>query len=464
MSYQLLQIPTAGFCFILLNLISLFLFSPDSLRAQEGLGSAGAFMRLGVGARAGSLGDAYVAAAIGPEAIYWNPAALALDPSWQFSLTQRRYSFDRNFSFAGLTLPLGERSAMGLGWTGFSTGGLEARTGNTQTPDDLFDDAENAFATTLGYRLSAWLYAGVTAKFISQRLFDRTATGYAAGTSFLFKPYSNFSFGIAWQDLFSSFKWDTNFSGRLPSTMMLGLSWQFTPQTLVTLDYHHAGPQNLFNKNWWRRKGQVRAGTELRTLRSLPIRVGYSANAFSAGAGFEIPVSSSLFALDYHYGVQDGLNNSGHAFSVRLDFGGRRRSRTEGDSDYALRKEGYKNPVAAAAPEKSQSAATARRSRNTPAGSENLNRIETARKRSYKVSPASSSKKMAEGTWLTISSTKLNVRSGPGTNYKAIGAVYRGGRYEVLRQKESWFEIRWNGNQSGWVKADLLSKKKMAKR
>src|SRR5262245_7089942 len=60
--------------------ITLTLSGMDPLRAQEGVGSAGAFMRLGIGARAGSLGDAYVAAATGPEAIYWNPAALAVDP------------------------------------------------------------------------------------------------------------------------------------------------------------------------------------------------------------------------------------------------------------------------------------------------------------------------------------------------------------------------------------------------
>lgn len=388
--------------------------------AQEGLGSAGAFMRLGIGARAGSLGDAYVAAAAGPEAIYWNAAAVTLEPALQFAFTQRRYPFDRNFSFAGLTLPLSRRSAAGLSWTGFRTGGLEARTGNTQTPDELFSNDEHALSAAFGYRLAAGLYAGFTAKFISQKLLDRAATGYTAGTSFLFKPLSQVAFGLALQDLFSTFSWQAGSSQRLPSTLMLGLAWQFTPQMLMTCDYHHAGPGNLFKKEWWRRTGRVRAGTELRTLRSLPLRLGYSRNSFNAGAGFEIPLSSSVLALDYHYGVQEGLNSTGHAFSLRIDFGSRRRrAENVGEADFALQNKTATMPV---------------------------------------------SRNVAAGTWLTISSAKIVVRSGPGTNYKSLGLVYRNSRHEVLRQFDNWFQIRWNGNQAGWVQVNSVSRKKVAEK
>jgi hypothetical protein len=434
----------------------------EPLYAQEGLGSTGAFMRLGVGARAGSLGDAYVGAATGPEAIHWNPAAMAIDPSLQFALTQRRYSFDRNFNFAGLTLPVSGHGAVGLGWTGFRTGGLEARTGNTQTPDNLFSDDENALALTYGQRLAFWLYAGVSAKFISQKLFNRSATGYAVGTSFLFKPLGNLSFGLALQDLFSNFEWDTSLSERLPSTLMLGMAWQFIPQATLTLDYHHAGPSNLFNKDWWGRKGGLRAGTELRTLHSLPLRLGFGQNSFNAGAGFEIPVSTTLLALDYQYGVQDGLSNNGHAFSVRLDFGGRRRSSNDGDSDFASQKES----VASATPVSEESQIPSGNSQaslpSQPARRQTSNRIQVAQKRSNKTRDPFTSRTLASGTWLTVSSARLRVYSGPGANYKTLGTVYRGGRYEVLRQSGKWFQVRWNGNQLGWFKVDSVTRKKIA--
>ncbi|MGH7491245.1 MAG: PorV/PorQ family protein [bacterium] len=446
------------------GVVTFVLLGMEPLRAQEGLGSSGAFMRQGIGARAGSLGDAYVAAATGPEAIYWNPAALAVDPSLQFALTQRRYAFDRNFSFAGLSLPVSGRSAVGLSWTGFGTSGLEARTGNTQTPDVLFNDDENAFAATFGHRLSSWLYAGVAAKFISQKLSDRSATGYGAGVSFLFKPLSRVAFGLALQDLFASFKWDANQAERLPSTMMLGMSWQVTPQALLTLDYHHAGPENLFSRDWWRRNGRVRAGTELRTLRSLPLRLGYSQNSFNAGAGFEVPISASMLVLDYQYGVQDGLNNNGHAFSVRFEFGGRRRANRSGDKDLASSKE----DVASAGSEPEEAKKQAENSRSSfasqPAQTESANRVEVAQKRANKTPGIFQGKTVANGTWLTISSAELEVRSGPGTNYKILGKVYRDSRYEVLRQHESWFQVRWNGNQLGWVKADAVTRKKIAER
>jgi len=53
-------------------LLFAFFFLPFAVQGQSGL----AFLKIGVGGRAAGLGEAYVAAANDPTAIYWNAAGL----------------------------------------------------------------------------------------------------------------------------------------------------------------------------------------------------------------------------------------------------------------------------------------------------------------------------------------------------------------------------------------------------
>ena len=58
------------------------------------------------------------------------------------------------------------------------------------------------------------------------------------------------------------------------------------------------------------------------------------------------------------------------------------------------------------------------------------------------------------GTAIAIS--KVNVRSGPGTNYKKLGKLRRGQTVAVWSVKGKWAEITWTGNQKGYVHTDYL--------
>jgi len=404
----------------------------------QSLGSAGAFMRMGIGARAGSMGDAYVAAASGPEAIYWNPAALAISPAWQVALTQRRYSFDRNFTFAGTTMPLGANHALGLGWTGFRTGGIEARQTNTTNPDDYFSDDENAFALMWGYHVNSWLYAGSGVKLVHQNLFNESAFGYSASLGFLIKPTPMLSFGGHWQDFISKYRWSSGRQEKFPKTFMLGMGLQFSPQYLVTVDYHYSSSQNVAQQN----NGAFRVGSELRLVRVLPLRLGYSQNAFNTGLGFEIPVATSLVRLDYNFAVQDGLNKDGHALSLTVEFGRVKRSaQREGDSDFASR-----------SGDNEMSSFSMLSSTNTDS---------LPLEASDAIKPTLPSTKKDENfgkQYVTATAKKVVVRSGPGASFKGLGMLRTGGRYEVARQQGEWYQIKFAGNKSGWVNREQIKR------
>ncbi len=393
-------------------------------------------MRMGIGARAGSLGDAYVAAANGPDAVYWNPAALAISPSWQVAVTQRRYSFDRNFTFAGTMIPLGAKHALGFGWIGFRAGNIEARQGNTTDPDAYFSDDENALALAWGYHVNSWLYAGAGAKFVHQSLFNESATGYSASIGFLLKPTPILSFGAHWQDFLSTYRWSTARQERLPNTLMLGMALQFLGHSLMTVDYHYSSSQNIAQQN----NGAFRLGAEFRPMASLPLRLGYSQNAFNVGVGFEIPVAGALMKVDYNFAAQGGINKEGHALSLGFQFGRAKRGwRNERDSDFALEEEQSiaPNPVASFAPAKPDSSSLGTYS-NVVADSEQ--------------------KQRARKVYITAASPKLIVYSEPKTSSKGLGVMRIDSRYEVVRKKGEWYQIKLAGKKFGWVKEESVKR------
>lgn len=62
----------------IVGLVLLCLFSPASSEASGSPGDAGAlFLRIGMGARAAGMGEAYIAVAEDASSAYWNPAAMA---------------------------------------------------------------------------------------------------------------------------------------------------------------------------------------------------------------------------------------------------------------------------------------------------------------------------------------------------------------------------------------------------
>ncbi len=53
----------------------------------------------------------------------------------------------------------------------------------------------------------------------------------------------------------------------------------------------------------------------------------------------------------------------------------------------------------------------------------------------------------------------VNLRSGPGTNFKRIGSVPQGAKLIVLEEKEDWLRIRQEDGKEGWIKGEFTKKK-----
>jgi len=51
---------------------------------------------------------------------------------------------------------------------------------------------------------------------------------------------------------------------------------------------------------------------------------------------------------------------------------------------------------------------------------------------------------------------RVNVRSGPGTNYKIVGKAEYGVVFETLERGDGWVKVRHEKGLTGWIKRSLL--------
>ena len=54
------------------------------------------------------------------------------------------------------------------------------------------------------------------------------------------------------------------------------------------------------------------------------------------------------------------------------------------------------------------------------------------------------------------SKARINIRSGPGTNYKIVGQAEYGVVFETLQRGDGWVKVRHDTGLTGWVKRSLL--------
>ena len=156
----------------------------ETVEAQEKAMGAASFIRLGSSARAISMGRAFTALA-GEDALamFWNPAGTALGQGRRIAVTDRFFGdgdlgMDGAFSFvsAGGSVPLGWRSAVGLGVMYFGVEGIEQYNEQAVYQGD-FSDSEWLVMLSLA-RQEKPITAGINAKFISQAF-----SGLTGGTS-----------------------------------------------------------------------------------------------------------------------------------------------------------------------------------------------------------------------------------------------------------------------------------------
>ncbi len=134
------------------------------------------FLRIGVDAAASAMGDARVAATSNAFATYWNPAGLAAAESG-LAVSHRLWVGGVRVYDVAARLPSGQRGAWGLAVTATDSGDLEAR----EKPGEPAGTFKAQFLSVgASYsRMVGPLRAGITAKYLRERIYEANASGYA---------------------------------------------------------------------------------------------------------------------------------------------------------------------------------------------------------------------------------------------------------------------------------------------
>ncbi len=286
----------------LLVVMGSFLILTSSAYASD----AGAFLRIGAGARALAMGGAFTAIADDATAAYWNPAGLTqIEKQEVSSMYTKQFELNIGYSFLNYAGVFGEKNAFALSWIRLSADNIP-KTGLDENGRpiiiDYFREEDNAVFLSAARRLKENISLGISIKTISGRIEEVNASGFGIDLGILFnlgnKPLK---VGLVIKNIGADLKWDTGHSDTLPLTTTLGMAYKtINKKVTVAMDIEKRTNRPL----------KLRGGAELWLSRDIAIRVGMNGENLTAGAGLRI----GKLSLDYAYMSHD-LGNS-HRISL----------------------------------------------------------------------------------------------------------------------------------------------------
>lgn len=174
--------------------------------------TAAGFLAIGVGSRATALGGAFTATADDATALYWNPAGLARMTTGEVTTAHSEWLADVRHDYVGVALPMAG-GVVGASVTLLGVPDMIVRTEDRQDgTGETFDAADMAIGVTYGRAITDRFSLGGTAKFVQQRIWHSTASGFAVdlGTQFRTDFFGGLTIGAA----LTNFGTDLRLDGR----------------------------------------------------------------------------------------------------------------------------------------------------------------------------------------------------------------------------------------------------------
>lgn len=170
------------------KLIILFLGIVTAINAQSKVGSTAApFLNIGIGPRAISMGTAFVATSDDITALYWNPAGITRIGGNSAMFNRTNWIADINYNWAGAAVQLGDWGTLGLSVNQLDYGKMAVTTNAEQDgTGEYFDAQDIAIGLTYAYQLTDRFSIGGTAKYISQKIYNSSASALAVDVGVLF--------------------------------------------------------------------------------------------------------------------------------------------------------------------------------------------------------------------------------------------------------------------------------------
>jgi len=273
------------------------------------------FLKIGVGARACGMGEAYTSLSDDASGIYWNPAGMGSIDHKEFLFMHNEWLLDTRFEFLSIALPLAAKLSLGFAITYFSYGDIEGRDElGYHLPD--FSAYDFAFSLSLAATLWKNLHGGLTQKLVQSKIESQQGRGVLYDVGILYQtPGNGLRIGLVGQNLGKDIKFIEE-GTKPPAALKCGISSIFqlsevnlTPAVDVSLEVNGNRRTNT--------------GLELNLMDRIFLRGGYkfgvSPNRLTAGFGIVQKVTALRISIDYAYGDYDDLGMS-HRISIGIEF------------------------------------------------------------------------------------------------------------------------------------------------
>ena len=289
-----------------------------SLLAGEAGTSGFLFLRLGNGARAAGMGEAFTAVANDATSIYYNPAGMANVEGIELNVSHTEWLQDIRFEQVSMANEM-LGGAVGLSFTGVYYGSMDRYPDYPAlVPDGTFAPYDLSIAGGYAMDVLPNLSAGVTAKFIYEKIDFESATGWAIDAGILHR---------------SRIKGLT----LAASVLNFGPQAKFVEEKFYPPFQIRGGASYRYDADWLRGNAivatdavfpndgdaKLHMGMEYNYRALLSVRAGYKANYYTQGATFGFGVNYRSLRFDYAFmPMQNELGDS-HRFSINMSSPGR---------------------------------------------------------------------------------------------------------------------------------------------
>ncbi len=313
--------------------------------------SAGAFARMGFGARGLAMGNAVIADVSGYASPYYNPALAPFIISQNLELSAAAMTQDRQMQFVQLSTPLRPRAGLAVGLIHAGVRNIDGRDGSGYHTGTYSTD-EYAFVLAFGVQMLRRASLGVGLQFFHTNLYDGVpaarSIGWDIGLSV--RLTDDLSLGAVVDDLLARYSWDTsNISGgstsdAFPMRLRWGAAYRLEGlNLLVSAEYESQirtaelrrrsvelvgnAPREVFESGELRlHDSRINLGAELELPATLAVRGGISRlmddrlAAFRPGAGFMVErgLGAVLARVEYTFLLEPYALGSMHIVSIRV--------------------------------------------------------------------------------------------------------------------------------------------------
>ena len=271
------------------------------------------FLRLGNGARASGMGEAFTAVADDATSIYWNPAGMANIQGVELNVTHSEWLLDIRFEQASVVNEM-LGGAVGISFTGLYYGDMDRYgTSPTLTPDGTFAPYDLAVAVGYATDLLPNLSAGASAKVIYEKIDFESATGYAV------------DLGVMHRSMIEGLT-------LAASVLNLGPQAKFVEEKFYPPLQLRGGASYRYDEDWLHgtllvagdvvfpndSDAKVHLGAEYMYERLLAVRFGYKANYYVQGATLGVGVFYKSLRFDYAFMPMEYELGDSHRFSISV--------------------------------------------------------------------------------------------------------------------------------------------------